>query len=99
VHQKCAYKPGASVSGEGEAPWGRFEVASSTYAGRSFGVLLKCNHREDLLRALRSGAETLFVLVLPQDFLQGKYREIEDCVVDSTAMKGWRPIQPDAGTH
>lgn len=91
-HRWCTYRPGARIHGMGATPWGRFKVTSPPrHAGRSFGVLLKCSDREDLLRTLRSGTGRLFVLVLPRDFLQGKYAEIEDCSIDSTAMKRWRP--------
>lgn len=90
-HFWCTYSPGASIHGEGESPWGRFSLTGpANHAGRSFGVLLKCNGRPDLLQALQSGVGRVFVLVLPEDFLQGKYKEIEDCTIDSNAMKRWR---------
>ena len=96
-HPWCTYKPGVAIHGMGESPWGRFKVTSPTvYAGRSFGVLLKCSNREDFLRAMRSGAGRLFVLVVPDDFLQGKYSEIEDCSIDSTAMKRWRLVEANS---
>jgi hypothetical protein len=95
-HAWCTYKPGAAAHSMGKSPWARFEVTTSSHAGRSFGVLLKCGAREDLLRALRAGTGRRFVLVLPKDFLQGKYSEIEDCFIESAAMKRWRPVGVDS---
>jgi hypothetical protein len=96
-HPWCTYAPGAETHAMGESPWGRFEITSpALHAGRSFGVLFTCSGQEGLLRALRSGAGHLFVLVVPQDFLQGKYSELEDCSIDSTAMKRWKPAAADS---
>ena len=93
-HPWCTYKPGAAIHGIGRSPWGRFKVTGpANHAGRSFGVLLKCTDRKDLLRKLRSGVGRQFVLVLPQDLLHGKYSEFEDCSIDSTALKRWKPVE------
>jgi hypothetical protein len=90
-HPWCTYPQGEAVHGMGESPWARFKVAKpAVHDGRAFGVLFKCGERKDLLRMLRSGTGRMFVLVLPADFLQGKYSEIEDCSIDSTAMNRWR---------
>lgn len=106
-HFWCTYEPGATIHGQGTSPRARFEVTSPPrYAGRSFAVLFMCAERKDLLPALRSGTGSSFLLVLPQDFLDGKYTEIDDCSVASAAMKRWQPlranpkasvINPDAG--
>jgi hypothetical protein len=99
-HPWCTYKPGVAIHGMGESPWGRFKVEVPTpYAGRSFGVLLKCNTRKELLQSLRLGAGHRFILVLPQDFLKGNYKEIEDCAIDSNAMKRWRLVETDSGAR
>ena len=93
----CTYKPGAAIHGMGKSPWRRFKITSpANHAGRSFGVLLKCTDRKDLLRNLRSGVGRQFALVVPRDFLHGKYSEIEDCSIDSTAMKRWKPVEADS---
>jgi hypothetical protein len=90
-HPWCTYPLGEAVHGMGESPWARFKITKPTVLdGRAFGVLFKCGERKDLLRALRSGTGRVFVLVLPEDFLQGKYSEIEDCSIDSTALNRWR---------
>ena len=90
-HAWCTYKPGAAVHGAGESPWIRFQVTGpGVRAGRSFGVLFKCGTGKDLLPALRSGVGRNFTLVVPQDFLEGKSSEIEDCSIDPIAMKQWR---------
>lgn len=96
-HAWCTYKPGAVVHGVGESPWARFRVSGPTIqAGRSFGVLLKCGTRKDLLPALRSGLGRNFTLVVPQDFLEGKYSEIEDCSISPVAMRRWMLVEGDS---
>jgi hypothetical protein len=92
-HPWCTYKPGAAVHGMGESPWARFKVTKpAVHEGRAFGVLFKCGQREDLLRTMRTrGTGGRFVLVLPADFLQGKFSELEDCSIEASAMKRWRP--------
>jgi hypothetical protein len=90
-HPWCTYPQGEAVHGIGESPWARFKVTKpAVHVGRAFGVLFKCGERKDFLRALRSGTGRTFSLVLPEDFLQGKYSEIEDCSLDSTAMNRWK---------
>lgn len=100
AHFWCTYPKGASAHGLGESPWGRFRVtAPANHVGRAFGVLLKCSDRPELQRALRTGVGGVFVLFLPQDFLDGKFSEIEDCVIDSTAMKRWRAADAAPGAR
>jgi hypothetical protein len=95
-HRWCTYHPRIRAYASGASPFGRFEATSPTYPGRTFGVLLKCTDRMDLLRTLRTGAGRLFVLVLPQHFLRGKYSQIEDCSIDAAVMKRWRPAEADS---
>ena len=96
-HAWCTYRSGAAMHGAGESPWIRFQVTGPTVkSGRSFGVLFKCGTRKDLLPELRSGVGRNFTIVVPQDFLEGKYSEIEDCSIDPTAMKRWRPLEGDS---
>jgi hypothetical protein len=90
----CTYRPGAAIHGMGWSPWGRFEVTGpSRHAGRSFGVLFKCSDREGLLRTLPSGTGRRFVLVLPRDFVERKYSQIEDCSLDPAVLERWRPAE------
>ena len=54
-------------------------------------------HRsKGLLRTLRTGTGRQFILVLPQDFLKEKYSDIEDCSIDTAAMKRWRLAKPNS---
>ena len=90
----CNYEDGASTHGLFESPWARFEITGpGLYAGRTFGVIFECNKPKDFLPTLQSGKGRLFVLVLPQDFLRGRYSRIEDCTIDAAAITRWRAVE------
>ncbi len=89
----CTYHEGAEIHGEGTSPWARFELTTPAwYAGRKIGVWFKCGYHPPMITSLRSGVGQAFQLVLPQDFLAGKYGSIEDCDVGPAVAARWRLI-------